>query len=279
MNNTNNTNNTNSTNKKDKLDLFIGPCVLESETLAIEIADHITKELKEFESEISITFKASYDKANRTSINSFRGPGINKGLKILQKIKDVYKLPILTDFHSAEEASLVAKYADVIQVPAFLCRQTDMILAGAHAAKEFNRILKIKKGQFLAPEDTKNIIDKATTLLPKDKIIITERGISFGYNNLIVDMTSFQIIKGFGVKTVYDATHSVQCPGGMGQLTGGKREFIEVLAKAALAAGAQGIFLETHPNPDKAFSDPFTSWPLHKVKPLIETLLKIYRCS
>ncbi|MBF0359468.1 MAG: 3-deoxy-8-phosphooctulonate synthase [Oligoflexia bacterium] len=264
-------------NKKNKLDLYIGPCVLESEALAMEIAEHITTELKEFESEINITFKASYDKANRTSINSFRGPGIDQGLKLLNKIRDKYSLPILTDFHSADEAEIVAKYADVIQVPAFLCRQTDMIVAGAQAAKKFNRILKIKKGQFLAPEDTKNIIDKATTIISKDKIIITERGISFGYNNLIVDMTSFQIIKSYGVKTVYDATHSVQCPGGLGQITGGKRQFIEVLAKAALAAGADGIFLETHPNPDKALSDPMTSWPLKNVKPLIETLLKIYR--
>ena len=261
---------------KPKLDLFIGSCVLESEELALSIADRLMKDLKPFEDKITLTYKGSFDKANRTSINSYRGPGIDEGMRILQKVKDTFGIPVLTDFHEVTQAMKLAEVVDVLQVPAFLCRQTDMIAAGAEAAKKYGRILKVKKGQFLSPEETKNIVDKATTIIPKSQILLTERGSSFGYNNLIVDMASFQIMKSFGVKTVHDATHCVQRPGGLGTATGGKREQILVLARAAIAAGADGIFMETHPNPDKALSDAATSLPLDQIKGIVEQLLRIY---
>jgi 2-dehydro-3-deoxyphosphooctonate aldolase (KDO 8-P synthase) len=181
----------------------------------------------------------------------------------------------LTDFHTPDQAEMVAKHVSVLQVPAFLCRQTDMIFAGAEACQKFNRELKVKKGQFLSPEETKNIVDKASHFLPKEKILLTERGSSFGYNNLVVDMASFQIMKSFGVRAIHDATHCVQRPGGLGTATGGKREQILVLAQAAVAAGADGIFMECHPNPDKALSDAATALPLAQVKSIVERLLKI----
>lgn len=261
---------------KPKLDLFIGSCVLESEEMSLRIADKLVKDLKPFEDRITLTYKGSFDKANRTSINSYRGPGIDEGMRILQKVKDTFGLPVLTDFHEASQAMKLATLVDVLQVPAFLCRQTDIIAAGAEACAKYGRILKVKKGQFLSPEETKNIVDKATTLIPKSQILLTERGSSFGYNNLVVDMASFQIMKSFGVKTVHDATHCVQRPGGLGNATGGKREQILVLAKAAIAAGADGIFMETHPDPDKALSDPATSLPLDQIKTIVEQLLRIY---
>lgn len=261
---------------KPKLDLFIGSCVLESEEMSLRIADKLVKDLKPFEDRITLTYKGSFDKANRTSINSYRGPGIDEGMRILQKVKDTFGLPVLTDFHEASQAMKLATLVDVLQVPAFLCRQTDIIAAGAEACAKYGRILKVKKGQFLSPEETKNIVDKATTFLPKNQILLTERGSSFGYNNLVVDMASFQIMKSFGVKTVHDATHCVQRPGGLGNATGGKREQILVLAKAAIAAGADGIFMETHPDPDKALSDPATSLPLDQIKSIVEQLLRIY---
>lgn len=261
---------------KPKLDLFIGSCVLESEEMSLRIADKLVKDLKPFEDRITLTYKGSFDKANRTSINSYRGPGIDEGMRILQKVKDTFGLPVLTDFHEASQAMKLATLVDVLQVPAFLCRQTDIIAAGAEACAKYGRILKVKKGQFLSPEETKNIVDKATTFIPKNQILLTERGSSFGYNNLVVDMASFQIMKSFGVKTVHDATHCVQRPGGLGNATGGKREQILVLAKAAVAAGADGIFMETHPDPDKALSDPATSLPLDQIKSIVEQLLRIY---
>ena len=262
--------------KKAKLDLFIGSCVLESEELSFQIAERLMKDLKPFEDKITLTYKGSFDKANRTSINSYRGPGIEEGMRILEKIKKTFGLPVLTDFHEVSQAMTLATVVDVLQVPAFLCRQTDMIAAGAEACAKYGRILKVKKGQFLSPEETKNIVDKATTFLPKSQILLTERGSSFGYNNLIVDMASFQIMKSFGVKTVHDATHCVQRPGGLGTATGGKREQILVIARAAIAAGADGIFMETHPNPDKALSDSATSLPLDQIKGIVEQLLRIY---
>jgi len=261
---------------KPKLDLFIGSCVLESEEMSLRIAEKLVKDLKPFEDRITLTYKGSFDKANRTSINSYRGPGIDEGMRILQKVKDTFGLPVLTDFHEASQAMKLATLVDVLQVPAFLCRQTDIIAAGAEACAKYGRILKVKKGQFLSPEETKNIVDKATTFIPKNQILLTERGSSFGYNNLVVDMASFQIMKSFGVKTVHDATHCVQRPGGLGNATGGKREQIFVLAKAAIAAGADGIFMETHPDPDKALSDPATSLPLDQIKSIVEQLLRIY---
>jgi 2-dehydro-3-deoxyphosphooctonate aldolase (KDO 8-P synthase) len=234
------------------------------------------KDLKPFENKINLTYKGSFDKANRTSIDSYRGPGIDEGMRILKKVKDTFGIPVLTDFHESSQAMKLASVIDVLQVPAFLCRQTDMIAAGAEACAKYRRILKVKKGQFLSPEETKNIVDKAKTILPLNQILLTERGSSFGYNNLIVDMASFQIMKSFGVKTVHDATHCVQRPGGLGNATGGKREQILVLARAAIAAGADGIFMETHPNPDQAKSDAATSLPLDKIKDIVEQLIRIY---
>ncbi|MCB9062799.1 MAG: 3-deoxy-8-phosphooctulonate synthase [Halobacteriovoraceae bacterium] len=262
---------------KDKLEFFSGPCVLESELIVDTIASKLKEDLDEFKDEIVFTFKGSFDKANRTSVNSYRGPGIEKGLKLLENVKSKYGLPTITDFHLPSQAEEIASVVDVLQVPAFLCRQTDMIIAGAQAAKKYGRRLKIKKGQFLSPEETENIVTKANSFLDKDKILLTERGTSFGYNNLVVDMASFQIMKSFGVKTIHDATHCVQRPGCLGQATGGKREQIFVLAKAAIAAGADGIFMETHPRPDEALSDASTSLPLDSVKGMISTLLKIYK--
>ncbi len=262
--------------KKEKLNFYIGPCVLESEELALKIADHLVRELREFESKITLSFKGSFDKANRTSIESYRGPGIDEGLRIMEKVKKEFSLKTLTDFHVPEQAMTLAPVIDILQVPAFLCRQTDMIASGANACKKYNKILKVKKGQFLSPEETKNIVDKAHSILPLEQILLTERGSSFGYNNLIVDMASFQIMKSFGVKTVHDATHCVQRPGGLGNATGGKREQILVLAKAAIAAGADGIFMETHPDPKLAKSDASTSLPLVEIKKVVSDLLKIY---
>jgi 2-dehydro-3-deoxyphosphooctonate aldolase (KDO 8-P synthase) len=260
-----------------KMDFYIGPCVIESQDLAKEIAETLLKDLEPFKNEINLHFKGSYDKANRSSFTSYRGPGLDEGLKILGMINKQYGLPTLTDFHTPEQAMPVAEVVSVLQVPAFLCRQTDMIFAGAEACKKFNRELKVKKGQFLSPEETKNIVDKASHFLPKEKILLTERGSSFGYNNLVVDMASFQIMKSYGVRAIHDATHCVQRPGGLGTATGGKREQILVLAKAAVAAGADGIFMECHPNPEKALSDAATALPLSSVKSIVEKLLKIRR--
>ncbi len=259
------------------MDFYIGPCVIESQDLAKQIAETLLKDLEPFKNEINLHFKGSYDKANRSSFSSYRGPGLDEGLKILGMINKQYGLPTLTDFHTPEQAMSVAEVVSVLQVPAFLCRQTDMIFAGAEACKKYNRELKVKKGQFLSPEETKNIVDKASHFLPKEKILLTERGSSFGYNNLVVDMASFQIMKSFGVRAIHDATHCVQRPGGLGTATGGKREQILVLAKAAVAAGADGIFMECHPNPEKALSDAATALPLSSVKSIVEKLLKIRR--
>jgi len=261
---------------KNKLELMMGPCVIENEALVFHIAETLKKNLAPYEKQVHLTFKASFDKANRTSTNSFRGPGLEKGLRILERVKKDFDLPLLTDFHHHDQADAVASVVDILQVPAFLCRQTDIIVEGAKACKKYNRILNIKKGQFLSPEDTRNIVDKAHPLLSKDKIFLTERGVSFGYNNLIVDMASFQIMKSFGVKTIFDATHSVQRPGGLGTATGGKREQVEVLARAAVAAGADGIFIETHPEPSKALSDASTSLPLSEIPRIVDMLVRIY---
>lgn len=258
-----------------KMDFFIGPCVLESESLATEVADFLTKELAPFSDKIKLHFKGSFDKANRSAISSYRGPGIEAGLKILEKINKEYGVDTITDFHLPEQAELVASVVNTIQVPAFLCRQTDIIVEGAKACKRYGAQLKIKKGQFLAPWDTQNIVEKASNFLSKDKILLTERGTSFGYNNLVVDMASFKIMKEFGVRTIHDATHCVQKPGGLGLTTDGKRDQIFVLAQAAVAAGCDGIFMEAHPNPEKAKSDATSQLPLEKVRPLVEKLLKI----
>lgn len=259
-----------------KMDFYIGPCVLEGRDFALQLAERLVKDLAPFKDRMNLHFKGSFDKANRSSFTSYRGPGLQEGLKILQEVNKTFNIPTITDFHLPDQAAAVAEVVNVLQVPAFLCRQTDMIHAGALACVKHKRDLKVKKGQFLSPEETKNIVEKAEAAgLSKSQIILTERGTSFGYNNLVVDMASFQIMKSFGVRTVHDATHCVQRPGGMGTFTGGKREQIVVLARAAVAAGADGIFMECHPDPDKAKSDSATALPLEKVKGIVENLLAI----
>jgi 2-dehydro-3-deoxyphosphooctonate aldolase (KDO 8-P synthase) len=259
----------------EKIDFFIGPCVLETRDLAFTVAEFLKSELAEFDDKINLSFKGSYDKANRSSIDSYRGPGIDAGLKILEEVKKEFGFYTITDYHSPAEAAIVASVVDTIQVPAFMCRQTDMIIDGAKACSENNARLKVKKGQFLSPSETKNIVDKARNFLKLEDILLTERGTSFGYNELIVDMGSFQTMKSFGVKTIHDCTHCVQMPGGLGTSTGGKREQIVPLARAAAAAGADGFFMEAHPNPSKALSDATNQLALTEVKSLVRDLIAI----
>ena len=249
--------------------LIAGPCSIESEELVLEVAGKM-KEITD-QLGISYTFKASFDKANRTSIDAFRGPGLEKGLQILKKVKDTYQLPICTDIHEAWQAEPVAEVADIIQIPAFLCRQTDLLVAAAKTGKCIN----IKKAQFLAPWDMKNCVEKVKQS-GNDNVMLCERGTSFGYNTLDVDMTGLRVMKEFGVPVIFDATHSVQKPGGNGTSTGGNREYVEYLAKAAIAVGVDGLFMETHPNPDNAKSDGPNMVPLDEMKELLEKLQKIY---
>ncbi len=249
--------------------LIAGPCSIESEELVLEVAGKM-KEITD-QLGISYTFKASFDKANRTSIDAFRGPGLEKGLQILKKVKDTYQLPICTDIHEAWQAEPVAEVTDIIQIPAFLCRQTDLLVAAAKTGKCIN----IKKAQFLAPWDMKNCVEKVKQS-GNDNVMLCERGTSFGYNTLVVDMTGLRVMKEFGVPVIFDATHSVQKPGGNGTSTGGNREYVEYLAKAAIAVGVDGLFMETHPNPDNAKSDGPNMVPLDEMKELLEKLQKIY---
>ena len=248
--------------------LIAGPCVIESEGLAIETAGL----LKEMCVDLGIPFiyKSSFDKANRTSVSSYRGPGIEAGLAILEKVKKDVGVPVLTDVHEDTPLDEVASVVDVLQTPAFLCRQTNFIQRVAATNKPVN----IKKGQFLAPWEMKHVVAKARAT-GNEAIMVCERGASFGYNNLVSDLRSLSIMRETGCPVVYDATHSVQLPGGLDGVSGGQREFIPVLARAAVAAGIAGIFLETHPNPDKALSDGPNSWPLDKMKRLLETLKAI----
>ena len=249
--------------------LIAGPCVVESEQLQMDVAG----KLKEITSSLGIPFifKSSYDKANRSSGKSFRGPGMMKGLEILAKVRKDLGVPVLTDVHNEKEVATVAKYVDVLQTPAFLCRQTDFIVAVASAGLPVN----IKKGQFLAPHDMKNVVDKAREASGKDNIMVCERGASFGYNNLVSDMRSLAIMRETGCPVVMDATHSVQLPGGQGTTSGGQREFVPVLARAAIATGVSGVFMETHPDPAKALSDGPNAWPLPLMRELLETLREI----
>ena len=248
--------------------LIAGPCVIESEALAIETAG-ILKELCRSLS-ISFIYKSSFDKANRTSGNSYRGPGVEAGLRILEKVKTQVGVPVLTDVHEDTPLDEVASVVDVLQTPAFLCRQTNFIQRVAATNKPVN----IKKGQFLAPWEMKHVVAKAKAM-GNDAIMVCERGASFGYNNLVSDMRSLTIMRETGCPVVYDATHSVQLPGGQDGVSGGQREFIPSLARAAVAAGISGIFMETHPDPDKALSDGPNSWPLDKMRRLLETLIAI----
>ena len=248
--------------------LFViaGPCVVESRAMAMDTAG----QLKEITAALGIPFiyKSSYDKANRSSGTAFRGLGMDKGLEILAEVKKQIGVPVLTDVHAQDEVSAVAAVVDVLQTPAFLCRQTDFIRAVAMSGKPVN----IKKGQFLAPGDMKHVVDKAREASGWDNIMVCERGASFGYNNLVSDMRSLAILRETGCPVVFDATHSVQLPGGQGASSGGQREFVPVLARAAVAAGVAGVFMETHPHPEKALSDGPNAWPLHLMKPLLETL-------
>jgi 2-dehydro-3-deoxyphosphooctonate aldolase (KDO 8-P synthase) len=245
--------------------LIAGPCVVESEQLAIDSAG----QLKEITDHLNIPFiyKSSYDKANRSSLNSFRGLGIEEGLRILQLVKKTFKIPVLTDVHEDTPFDEVASVVDVLQTPAFLCRQTNFIQKACSQGLPVN----IKKGQFLAPWEMKNVVEKAKAT-GNENIMVCERGFSFGYNNLVSDMRSLMIMRETHCPVVFDATHSVQLPGGQGTTSGGQREFIPVLARAAIAVGIAGLFMETHPNPDKALSDGPNSWPLGKIKELLETL-------
>lgn len=249
--------------------LIAGPCVIESEEMVLSIAGQM-KEITD-RLEIPYTFKASFDKANRTSINSFRGPGIDEGLRILQKVKDTYGLPVCTDIHEAWQAEPVGKVADILQIPAFLCRQTDLLVAAARTGKCVN----IKKAQFLAPWDMKNCVEKVRQS-GNNNVMLCERGTSFGYNTLVVDMTGLRVMKEFGVPVIFDATHSVQKPGGNGTSTGGNREFVEYLAKAAVSVGVDGLFMETHPDPDHALSDGPNMVPLGQMEKLLEKLQWVY---
>ncbi|MEN6376129.1 MAG: 3-deoxy-8-phosphooctulonate synthase [Smithella sp.] len=248
--------------------LIAGPCVLENEEAAIDIAEYLKNLTGKLE--IPYIFKASYDKANRTSINSYRGPGPEKGLAILQKVKDKVGVPVLSDVHRFEEIDPAARVLDVMQVPAFLCRQTDFILEIAKKA----RVINVKKGQFLAPGDVANIIIKAKST-GNDNIMITERGTSFGYNNLVFDVRSLPIIREMGYPVIFDATHSVQLPGGAGTASGGEREMAKYLARAAVAAGVDGVFLEVHRDPEKALCDGANSLYLDSLEALLTILKKI----
>ena len=246
--------------------LIAGPCVVESMQLQLDVAGR----LKEMCAALAIPFifKSSYDKANRSSAASFRGPGMAEGLHVLSEVKRQIGVPVLTDVHTESEIAAAAAVVDVLQTPAFLCRQTDFIQAVARAGKPVN----IKKGQFLAPEDMKQVVAKAKAASGADNILVCERGASFGYHNLVSDMRSLAIMRGTGCPVVFDATHSVQLPGGLGTASGGQREFVPVLARAAVAAGVAGVFMETHPDPAKALSDGPNAWPLGRMRALLETL-------
>lgn len=249
--------------------LIAGPCVIESEEMVLGVA----KEVKRITDELGIEyiFKASFDKANRTSIYSYRGPGMEEGLRILKKVKDTYGLKVVTDIHEPYQAEPVSKVVDILQIPAFLCRQTDLLVAAAKTGKEIN----VKKAQFLAPWDMKNVVNKLEES-GNSNINLTERGATFGYNNLVVDMTAIIEMKKFGYPVIFDATHSVQKPGGKGDATDGNREYVEYLAKAAIAVGADGLFMEVHPDPDNAKSDGANMVPMKELKPLLIKLVDIY---
>jgi 2-dehydro-3-deoxyphosphooctonate aldolase (KDO 8-P synthase) len=251
--------------------LIAGPCVVESRELQIDTAGR----LKEICGKLGVPliFKSSYDKANRSSGKSYRGLGMDKGLEILSEVKRQVGVAVLTDVHEADEVKPVAAVVDVLQTPAFLCRQTDFIRAAASAGRPVN----IKKGQFLSPQEMKNVVDKAREASGADNVLVCERGFAFGYNNLVSDMRSLAIMRDTGCPVVFDATHSVQLPGGQGTASGGQREFIPVLARAAVASGIAGLFMETHPRPEKALSDGPNAWPLALMAELLETLVALDR--
>ncbi len=252
--------------------LIAGPCVIESEVSVLRHAEQISKIARELN--IPYIFKASYDKANRSSIGSFRGPGIQEGLKILSKVKKEFQLPILSDIHSIQDVEQAKDVLDILQIPAFLCRQTDLVMACAKTKK----IVNVKKGQFLSPWDMKNIIEKIESA-GNQNILLTERGVSFGYQNLVSDFRAIPIMQSFGYPVVFDATHSVQLPGGLGNVSGGQAEFIPILARCAVAAGADAIFMEVHEDPQSAKSDGPNNLPLVLLKDLLETLKQIRKAA
>lgn len=254
----------------NKFTFMIGPCVIESEEMVMRLAEKVKRIVCDYEADFY--FKASFDKANRTSIDAYRGPGIKKGLEILKHVKEECKVNILTDIHEAWQAAEVEKVADMIQIPAFLCRQTDLLTAAANTGK----IINVKKAQFLAPWDMRNVIKKLESSGNKN-IFLCERGSMFGYNTLVVDMTSIYEMKKFGYPVAIDATHSVQKPGGKGSSTGGNREYVEYIAKAAVAAGADALFLEVHENPEKAKSDGANMVKLNDLHELIDKVMKVYK--
>ena len=256
-------------NARNRLILIAGPCVIESEELCLSVASALKKSCERLG--IFYVFKASYDKANRTSARSFRGPGLDKGLAVLAKVRKSLEVPVLTDVHTTEEAASAGQVVDILQIPAFLCRQTDLI----EAAVETGRIVNLKKGQFLSPAEMGQVAAKAANAGGK-RITLTERGTTFGYNNLVADMRSIPIMRQFGFPVIFDATHSVQLPGGGGDRSSGQREFAPILARCALAAGADGIFIETHPNPDRALSDGPNMISLAGMPALLKSLLRVW---
>lgn len=249
--------------------LISGPCAIESEAITLQSAEYL-KELC-FSLGINFIFKSSYDKANRMSLNSYRGPGVENGLKILQKVKDLFDVPIFTDVHTPEEAQRASEVCDVLQIPAFLCRQTDLVVAAGNTGK----VINLKKGQFMAPWDMKGIIEKVLST-GNDNILLTDRGTSFGYNNLVSDMRAIPIMQKFGYPVCFDAAHSVMLPGSEGGSSGGQREFIPTLAKAAIASGCNCLYLEAHPDPQSAKSDKHSQYPLNELKPLLQKLKELY---
>ncbi len=261
-----------SLNSPRHLSLIAGPCVIESEKLCLEIAASLQKTCARLG--ITYVFKASYDKANRTSAKSFRGPGLEAGLKTLAKVRAQFGVPVLTDVHTEAQVEAAAKYVDILQIPAFLCRQTDLIEAAAQTGK----IINLKKGQFLSPLEMWQVVAKAQAAGAK-KILITERGTTFGYNNLVTDMRAIPIMNSFGFPVIFDATHSVQLPGGGGDKSSGQREFAPVLAKCAVVAGASGVFIETHPDPDQALSDGPNMIPLAAMPALLKKLVQIAKAA
>jgi 2-dehydro-3-deoxyphosphooctonate aldolase (KDO 8-P synthase) len=259
--------------KGEPLALMSGPCVIESESDALHAAEELLKIVSGFP--VNFIYKSSYDKANRSAHSSFRGPGLQEGLRILERIKREFNIPVITDVHSPEEAYSAGQVCDILQIPAFLCRQTDLVVAAAKTGA----VINVKKGQFMAPWDMKNVIEKILAA-GNEKIILTDRGSSFGYNNLVSDMRAIPIMQGFGYPVCYDASHSVQLPGGKGTTSGGQREFIPVLSRAAIAVGCNCLFIESHPNPAVAKSDRDSVFPFEELPALLDDLQQIYQiCS
>ena len=255
----------------DKFLLIAGPCMLESEEVCEAVAEELVR-LQKTRPELQVIFKGSFDKANRTSLSSPRGPGLEAGLAMLQAVKDRYGFPLLTDFHTAEQAPVAGSVVDILQVPAFLCRQTDLLVAAARTGK----VVNVKKGQFLSPQEMRYVVDKLEGS-DAEEIWLTERGTTFGYQNLVVDMRNFPQLAAYGHPVTMDATHSVQMPGAGDGTTSGKREFVPTLARAAMAAGAHGLFVETHPDPEKALSDGPNQVPLAELPQLVDSVLKVWR--